>query len=92
MARQIEVSTCENPAWHGIPRTQAEAIQRIIEMAEAGKPGHLTTGICELVGINFDQFLQFAQADENVQLKVVRGLAEHFILKQKTEDLGHCSQ
>ena len=76
----------------GIMIARAEAIKRLIEIAEAGTPGEFTTVMAELIGINFDQFLKFAQADFDVQLRVIRGLAEHFTMKQKTEDLGHCSQ
>ena len=68
--------------------TKVEAMKAVIDMAERGKPGELSTSMCEILGISLDSFLQFAQLDSSQQLKVVQGLSLHFL----TDIHGHCSQ
>ena len=72
--------------------TKSEAIDKIMEMANGGNPGELTTGVCEALDISFDSFLKFSQLDEKGQKRVVQGLALALALEFGTEKFGHCSQ
>jgi hypothetical protein len=69
-----------------------EAMEAVIKMAAEGRPGDFTTGICEALGISFDNFLRFAQTSRKQQAFVIGELAKMFELKLATEKFGHSAQ
>jgi hypothetical protein len=83
----------EEATWGKEPQmTRLQAYEKIIELAEAGKPGELTTIVCEAAGIGFETFLKFSQLDKETQVSVIRKLARSIKLHYLTEKYGHCSQ
>lgn len=72
--------------------TKREAIQMVIEMADTGRHGDLTTGVCEALGIGMDTFLRYSQASDESRLKALKALAGQYEMILLTRDLGHGGQ
>ena len=64
---------------HNIPAqrtlTKEDVTKEIVNMAERGEPGRLSTTMCEVIGVSFENFLKFSQLDKDAQLVVIRKLA-----------------
>lgn len=72
--------------------TEQTAKEAVIKMNQEGRPGDLTTGMCEALNISLDNFLCFAQLTPDAQATVIKKLAGMFILELGINKFGHCSQ
>lgn len=69
--------------------SRREAMQMVIEMAESGRHGDLTTVVCESLGIGMDTFLRYSQASDESRMKALKALASQYEMILLTLDLGH---
>jgi hypothetical protein len=56
------------------PMTRVQAIDKLHVIMDTDDWGGLTTGMCEALGVRFENFLRFAKLDETGKKLVIRAL------------------